>query len=137
MTEASKPRPKPKPVPPPAAAPPSPAPAPPPVAEKPTAAVAYTFTSGTKRGEFWIRIDGSEVAHQVINRKGSIFSQESHTGSFTAPAGSHKVEFQIRTELQNINETHAEPATFEAGKARTFNIVMTRFNKEIRFAWGP
>jgi hypothetical protein len=99
--------------------------------------VAYTFTSGTKRGEFWIRIDGREVAHQVINRRGSIFSQVSHTGSFAVPAGVHQVEFQIRTELQNINETHAEQATFEASQARTLGIVMTKFNKEIRFVWGP
>jgi serine/threonine-protein kinase len=137
--EAPKPKPKPRPVPPPAAAPAAPVLATPAPQEKPqaTAAVAYTFTSGTKRGEFWIRIDGREVAHQVINRRGSIFSQVSHTGSFAVPAGVHQVEFQIRTELQNINETHAEQATFEASQARTLGIVMTKFNKEIRFVWGP
>ena len=139
VAELPKPRPRPKPVPPPEVAPPAPvlAAPPPPVKPPATAAVAYTFTSGTKRGEFWIRLDGREVAHQVINRKGSIFSQASYTGSFTAPAGTHQVEFHIRTELQNINETHAESATFEPGQARTMGIVMTKFNKEIRFAWGP
>ena len=139
VAEAPKPRPRPKPVPPPEVAPPAPVLAvpPPPVKPPATAAVAYTFTSGTKRGEFWIRIDGKEVAHQVINRKGSIFSQASYTGSFTVAAGVHQVEFHIRTELQNLNETHTEPATFEAGQARTLGIVMTKFNKEIRFAWGP
>jgi serine/threonine-protein kinase len=139
VAEAPKPRPKPRPVPPPAPAPPEPALAATPPQEKPpaTSAVAYTFTTGTKRGEFWIRIDGQEVAHQVINRRGSIFSQASHTGSFAAPAGAHQVEFQIRTELQNINETHAEQVTFEAGHARTLGIVMTKFNKEIHFVWGP
>ena len=140
VTAVPKPRPRPKPAPPPVTAPPSPALAPPPAVEKPpaaTAVVAYTFTSGTKRGELWIRIDGREVAHQVISRKGSIFSQASHTGSFTAPAGAHQVEFQIRTELQNLNETHVESATFQAGQNRTLGIVMTKFNKEIRFVWGP
>ncbi len=139
LAEAPKPRPKPKPVPPPAATPPAPvlAAPPPPVKPPATAVVSYTFTSGTKRGEFWIRIDDKEVAHQVINRKGSIFSQASYTGSFTAPAGTHQVEFHIRTELQNVNETHTESATFEPGQARTMGIVMTKFNKEIRFVWGP
>jgi serine/threonine-protein kinase len=139
VAEAPKPRPRPRPVPPPAPVPSQPALAPPPPQERPpaTSAVAYSFTTGTKRGEFWIRIDGLEVAHQVINRRGSIFSQASHTGSFTAPAGQHQVEFQIRTALQNLNETHTEPATFEDGQARTLAIVMTKFNKEIHFVWGP
>lgn len=139
VAETPKPRPKPKPVPPPVAKPvvPPPAPAPAPAKPPETTSVAYSFTSGTKRGEFWIRVDGKEVAHQVIARKGSIFSQESHTGTFTAPAGEHSLEFQIRTEIQNLNETHAEAVTLEAGKARTLTIVMTKFNKEIRFAWGP
>ncbi len=140
-TEALKPRPKPKPVvPPPVAKPPEPPPQPPPKpVEKPPelAPVSFTFTSGTKRGELWVRIDGKEVSHQVINRKGSIFSQETHTGSFQAPAGTHQVEFQIKTELQNLNETHSEQATFAAGQARTLTITMTKFNKEIRFAWSP
>jgi hypothetical protein len=138
--EVPKPKPKPKPVPPPVVKPPEPPPQPPPKpVEKPpeVAPVSFTFTSGTKRGELWIRIDGREVAHQVINRKGSIFSQETHSGSFEAPAGTHQVEFQIKTELQNLNETHTEAATFATGQARTLTITMTKFNKEIRFAWSP
>jgi serine/threonine protein kinase len=140
-TEAPKPKPKPKPVvPPPVVKPPEPPPQPPPKpVDKPpeVAPVSFAFTSGTKRGELWIRIDGKEVAHQVINRKGSIFSQETHSGSFGAPAGTHQVEFQIKTELQNLNETHTESATFVTGQARTLTITMTKFNKEIRFAWSP
>lgn len=138
--EGPKPKPKPKPVPPPVVKPPEPAPQPPPKpVEKPpeVAPVSFTFTSGTKRGELWVRIDGKEVAHQVINRKGSIFSQETHSGSFEAPAGTHQVEFQIKTELQNLNETHTETATFVGGQARALTITMTKFNKEIRFAWSP
>ncbi len=137
---APKPRPRPKPPAQPPAQPPAapiPQPVAPPIVKPPALApVAYSFTSGTKRGEFWIRVDGKEVAHQFINRKGSIFGHETFSGTFQAPAGAHVVEFQIRTDLQNLNEKHSETATFLAGQAKTLKIVMTKFNKDLRFEWG-
>ena len=137
---APKPRPRPKPPAQPPAQPPAapiPQPVAPPIVKPPALApVAYSFTSGTKRGEFWIRVDGKEVAHQFINRKGSIFGHETFSGTFQAPAGAHVVEFQIKTELQNLNEKYAETTTFQTGKAKTLKIVMTKFNKDLRFEWG-
>ena len=137
---APKPRPRPKPPAQPPAQPPAAPilqPVAPPIVKPPALApVAYSFTSGTKRGEFWIRVDGKEVAHQFINRKGSIFGHETFSGTFQAPAGAHVVEFQIRTDLQNLNEKHSETATFLAGQAKTLKIVMTKFNKDLRFEWG-
>ena len=140
--EQPKPKPRPKPpapvVKPPVAAPVLQAPKPPPPVVKPPelVSVSYTFTTGTKRGEFWIRIDGKDVSHQTMNRKGSIFGQETYSGTFQAYPGQHAMEFQIRTEIQNLNERHSETVTLDAGKKHSVKIVMTKFNKEIRFEWG-
>ena len=140
--EQPKPKPKPKPPPPvikpPVAAPVLQPPKPPPPVAKPPelVSVSYSFTSGTKRGEFWIRIDGKDVSHQTMNRKGSIFGQETYSGTFQAYPGQHAMEFQIRTEIQNLNERHSETVTLDAGKKHNVKIVMTKFNKEIRFEWG-
>ncbi len=141
-TAVEQPKPKPKPKPAPVAKPPVAAPIqtpkpPPPVVKPPElVSVSYVFTTGTKRGEFWIRIDGKDVSHQTINRKGSIFGQETYSGTFQASPGQHAMEFQIRTELQNLNERHTETVTLDAGKQHSLRIVMTKFNKEIRFEWG-
>jgi hypothetical protein len=134
-------KPKPKPASKPAEPPPAPVqnepePPPPPPPPPPDATVNFTFKSGIVRGEFWIKVDGKEAVHHVINRKASLAS-ETYSGSFAAAPGTHTIRFEVRTELQNVKGVHEEQVTLESGKPRTLRIVMTKFNKELRFAWSP
>lgn len=99
------------------------------------ATVAYTFTSHVLKGEFWLRVDGAEVAHQVIKRKFTL-KAETFTGSFNVQPGEHEVSFEIKTEVQDITGKHQEKATFQAGQKRTLSVNMTKFNKELSFEWG-
>jgi predicted Ser/Thr protein kinase len=96
--------------------------------------VSYTFRTGIVRGEFWIRVDGHEAVHQVVNRKFS-FKQETYTGQFQIPPGTHLVSFEVKTELQDITGTHQESVTVNPGERKNLTIVMTKFNKELRFEW--
>lgn len=106
----------------------------PPEAVPEPASVAYTFRSGIVRGEFWIRVDGHEAVHQVVNRKFS-FKQETYAGSFKIPPGTHAVSFEIKTELQDITGTHQESVSVQPGEKKNLTIIMTKFNKELRFEW--
>ena len=139
--EAPKPKPrlkpKPKPAEPepapvqiqPAVTPPQPPPPPAP------ATVNFSFKTGIVKGEFWIKTDQKEAIHKVISRGASLAS-ETYTGSFQVPPGAHTLTFEVRTEIQNVKGSHEEQVTFQPGQMRTLRIVMTKFNKELRFEWG-
>ena len=51
------------------------------------------------------------------------------------PPGAHTLTFEVRTEIQNVKGSHEEQVTFQPGQMRTLRIVMTKFNKELRFEW--
>lgn len=99
------------------------------------AQVAYTFTSKILKGGFKIKVDGKDVVARDIQRKFTL-KDETYTGTFSVPAGSHEVAFEIRTDIQNVSGSHAESRTFGAGQRLTLNIRMTRLNKELSFAWA-
>ena len=130
---------RPRPQAPPKQAPPAPVvkPAvvqPPPPPPRPCT-VTYSFTSGVLRGKFEILVDGKPAASVTIHRKFT-FRSATYTGTFSVPPGQHTISFKIRTELQNISESHSEAAAFTAGEKRHLTIVMTKFNKELRFEWA-
>jgi serine/threonine-protein kinase len=97
--------------------------------------VTYSFTSRVLRGEFHILVDGKPVAAVTIHRKFT-FRSATYTGTFSVPPGQHTISFEIRTEVQDISENHAETASFTAGEKRHLTIVMTKFNKELHFEWA-
>ncbi|MEW6758919.1 MAG: hypothetical protein AB1347_11925, partial [Acidobacteriota bacterium] len=98
------------------------------------AQVAYTFSSKILKGGFRIKVDGKDVVARDIQRKFTL-KDETYTGTFAVPPGPHEVSFEIRTDIQNVSESHAESRTFGAGQRLTLNIRMTRLNKELSFAW--
>jgi serine/threonine-protein kinase len=110
------------------------APAPEPVKVAAACTVSYSFTTGIVSGEFWIRVDGEIVKHQVVDRDFS-FKGETYTGSFKVPAGTRTLSVQVKTNRQNVDSTWEEKVEFPDGGSKNLKIIMTKMNKKIRFEW--
>ncbi len=105
-----------------------------PAAAARTATLDVTFTAGVLKGEYWLKVDGQTVAHEVIDRK---FSLKKGSWSNTAKVspGSHAVSFELVTDIQDIKAQHDERAEFAPGETRSLKISLSKLKKEVEFEW--